>query len=134
MTQRKYIITLLCFEFGHFPNMFREYSKVVFSIRLMYILLLSADIRRTSSSTSLLFVEDLSDCPDNVASLRCAVQLQGLSVGHWHVGSCHPHDGGVKIMEDRALHHLGTYLCPHSMLRPTGCKTNEFSVEKFSSL
>ena len=43
---------LLCFEFGHFPNMLRKYSKVVFSIRLMYILWLSADKRRTSSSTS----------------------------------------------------------------------------------
>ena len=52
MTQRKYISTLLCFEFGHFPNMLREYSKVVFSIRLMYILLLSDDRHRTSSSTS----------------------------------------------------------------------------------
>ena len=43
---------LLCFKFGHFPNMLREYSKVVFSIRLMYILLLSADRHRTSSSKS----------------------------------------------------------------------------------
>ena len=42
----------LKFEFGHFPNMLREYSKVVFPIRLMYILLLSADKHRTSSSTS----------------------------------------------------------------------------------
>ena len=43
---------LLCFEFGHFPNMLRKYSMVVFSIRLMCILLLSADRHRTSSSTS----------------------------------------------------------------------------------
>lgn len=65
---------------------------------------------------SVLSVEDLLDGLNYDGRLRDRRNFQAVSVRHGDVGSGHPDDGSVEVVEGRSLDHPGAHLSSHAVL------------------
>ena len=65
-----------------------------------------------------LSVEDFLDGLDYDGRLGYRRNFQAVCVRHGDVGSGHPDDGGVKVVEGGSLDHPGANLSSHAVLGP----------------